>query len=120
MAQPAYRGRQCFDRRTAAGDLSVLRTRSRILGAALYTRDGELFATYQQPGVHVSFPDHPEPNGYTVAGDQMALFRRVVENNEPIGTVYLRTLYSPYDRLRDYLTRAAYSLVNAPGPDGTF
>ena len=23
------------------------------------------------------------------------------------------------DRLRDYLTRAAYSLVNAPGPDGT-
>ena len=24
------------------------------------------------------------------------------------------------DRLRDYLTRAAYSLVNSPGPDGTF
>lgn len=24
------------------------------------------------------------------------------------------------DRLRDYLTRAAYSLVNAPGPGGTF
>ena len=24
------------------------------------------------------------------------------------------------DRLRDYLTRAAYSLVNTPGPDGTF
>ncbi|MEW1955174.1 globin [Terrabacter sp. NPDC080008] len=24
------------------------------------------------------------------------------------------------DRLRDYLTRAAYSLVNAPAPDGTF
>ncbi|WP_323099638.1 globin [Intrasporangium sp. YIM S08009] len=24
------------------------------------------------------------------------------------------------DLLRDYLTRAAYSLVNAPGPDGTF
>lgn len=24
------------------------------------------------------------------------------------------------DRLRDYLTRAAYSLVNAPGRDGTF
>jgi hemoglobin len=24
------------------------------------------------------------------------------------------------DLLRDYLTRAAYSLVNTPGPDGTF
>jgi hemoglobin len=24
------------------------------------------------------------------------------------------------DLLRDYLTRAAYSLVNSPGPDGTF
>jgi hemoglobin len=24
------------------------------------------------------------------------------------------------DMLRDYLTRAAYSLVNTPGPDGTF
>jgi len=92
------------DRRTASGDLSVLRTRSRILGAALYTRDGELFATYQQPGMKIPFPDHPEPNGYSVAGDQMVVFRRVVENNEPIGTVYLRTLYRPYDRLRDYLT----------------
>ena len=24
------------------------------------------------------------------------------------------------DRLRDYLTRAAYSLVNTPGPDGVY
>jgi hemoglobin len=24
------------------------------------------------------------------------------------------------DRLRDYLTRAAYSLVNTPGPDGAY
>jgi signal transduction histidine kinase/CheY-like chemotaxis protein len=92
------------DRRTAAGDLSVLRTRNRILGAALYTRDGELFATYLQPGVRIGFPEHPQPNGYAVEGDQLVLFRRVVENNEPIGTVYLRTLYRPFERLRDYLT----------------
>jgi signal transduction histidine kinase len=92
------------DRRTAAGDLSVLRTRTRILGAALYTRDGELFATYARPKVRIAFPEHPEPNGYTVEDDQLVLFRRVVENGETIGTVYLRAIYRPYERLRDYLT----------------
>jgi signal transduction histidine kinase/CheY-like chemotaxis protein len=28
----------------------------------------------------------------------------VVENGEPLGTIYLRALYNPWDRLRDYLT----------------
>jgi signal transduction histidine kinase/CheY-like chemotaxis protein len=92
------------DRRTAADDLSVLKSRARILAAALYTVDGELFATYTQPGVQVTFPEHPSPNTYTIEDDHLVLFRRVVENGEPIGTVYLRSLYRPYERLRDYLT----------------
>jgi len=92
------------DRRTAAGDLSVMKARTRILATALYSRDGELFATYVQPGADVTFPAHPEANGYRVEDDQLVLFRRVVENGEPIGTVYMRALYRPYERLRDYLT----------------
>ncbi|HET9576465.1 MAG TPA: ATP-binding protein [Usitatibacter sp.] len=99
------------DRRTAAGDLSVMKARARILAVALYTREGELFATYNQPGVKVAFPTHPEPNGYRVDDDHLVLFRRVVENGEPIGTVYLRALYRPYERLRDYITIIAGVMV---------
>jgi signal transduction histidine kinase len=93
------------DRQTAATDLTLMKVRPRVLAAALYTRDGDLFATYTKPGfAALAFPARPEADGYRVDGDQLSVFHRVVEGGEPIGTVYLRALYLPWDRLRDYLT----------------
>ena len=93
------------DRATAEKDLSVMRVRPRVLSAALYTRDGKLFATYAKPGVKApEFAPAPLADGYTISGDEFVLFRKVIENGEPIGTVHLRSLYQPWDRLRDYLT----------------
>jgi signal transduction histidine kinase/CheY-like chemotaxis protein len=93
------------DHDTAAADLSALKMRPRVLAAALYTRDGELLATYTKPGMDTPpFPLKPEADGYRIDGDQLLLFRRVVEGGEPIGTVYLRALYLPWERVRDYLT----------------
>jgi signal transduction histidine kinase len=92
------------DRRTAANDLKALRARADVLGAALYTRTGELLATYEKTGAPpVEFPAQPGADGYRIEGSQLALFRRVVERGDPIGTVYLRAVYTPWDRLRDYL-----------------
>ena len=92
------------DRETATRDLAVLKVRPRVMAAAIYTRDGELFATYAKPFVvNPTFPARPEADGYRIEGDELLIYRRVVEGSEPIGTIYMRALYLPWDRLRDYL-----------------
>ena len=93
------------DKRDAERDLAVIQARPRVLAAALYTPDGKLFATYVRPGAQVPpFPASAQLEGYTIEDGQFALFRRVVENNEHIGTVHLRAEYDPWSRLKDYLT----------------
>jgi signal transduction histidine kinase len=92
------------DDRTAERDLSVMQVRPRVLAAAAYTREGRLFAKYQQQGTQPPpFPAQPGPAGYQVEGDHIVLFQPVVENNEVIGTVYLRALHQPWARLNDYV-----------------
>jgi signal transduction histidine kinase/CheY-like chemotaxis protein len=76
-----------------------------VLAAALYSRDGTLFATYIKPGAQVPpFASRPDKQGLVIADDQMALYRPVVENGEVIGSVHLRGSYRPWDRLKDYVT----------------
>ena len=93
------------DRRTAEKDLSMLQARPRIIAAALYTREGELFATYVAPGVlSRGFPAAAGSEGHVVHGGEIELFRRVVENGEAIGTIYMRATYDPFSRLLGYLS----------------
>ena len=93
------------DRVTAANDLKVMRVRPRVLAAALYKRSGELFATYTKDGAApLKFPDRAERDGTRIEGDQIVVVRHVIENGEELGTVYMRALYEPWARLRDYLT----------------
>ena len=100
------------DRRTAEKDLSVMQVRPGVLAAALYTRDGKLFASYVKPGsTQVEFPASPGADGYVIKDEELVLFRKVVENGEPIGTVHLRALYDPWERLQDYLAILAMVMV---------
>jgi signal transduction histidine kinase/ActR/RegA family two-component response regulator len=94
------------DRETAANDLKLVRVRPSVLQAAIYRQDGQLFATYSRgdAGELPAFPPHPQADGYRIEGGQLVLWRRVVENGEPLGTMYLRATYNPWARLRDYLT----------------
>ena len=92
------------DRGTAAKDLSLLKVRPFMLAGALYTRQGELFATYTKPGFEARFPRQPGPEGYSIHDDELLMFHRVVEEGETIGTVYLVAYYRPWSRLIDYLT----------------
>jgi signal transduction histidine kinase len=104
------------DRETTAKDLAVLRVRPRVMAAAIYTRDGDLFATYTKPNrTNEVFPARPESDGYRIEGDELLMYRTVVEGNEPIGTIYLRALYLPWDRLRDYLGILAAVMVASFG-----
>ena len=93
------------DRLTGANDLKVMRVRARVLAAALYKADGSLFATYTKEGTAAfRFPEVAEPDGVRIEGNEIVVVRHVMENGESFGTVYLRAIYDPWTRLRDYLT----------------
>jgi signal transduction histidine kinase/ActR/RegA family two-component response regulator len=106
LARASAPALQFDDRVTAANDLKLVRVRPSVLQAAIYRQDGQLFATYGRTdaGRLPDFPEHPSADGYRIEGDQLVLWRRVVENGEPLGTMYLRAMYLPWNRLRDYLT----------------
>jgi signal transduction histidine kinase/ActR/RegA family two-component response regulator len=93
------------DPRTAEKDLSVMRVRRDVLGAALYTRAGELFASYRRSGdIATELPRNPGRTGYTIEGNQIVVVQPMIENGEIIGTIYLRGSYDPWERLWTYLT----------------
>jgi signal transduction histidine kinase/ActR/RegA family two-component response regulator len=92
------------DPRTAEKDLSVMRVRGDILAAALYTRTGELFASYRRAGENITLPPGPGTVGYRIEGNQIVVVRPVIENGENLGSVYLRGAYEPWERLWTYVT----------------
>src|SRR5690606_29548901 len=71
--------------------------------AAIYTAGGELFATYRQNGNTQPFPERAAPRGPHIEGHAMTVFHPIVENNQLLGTVYLRAKYELADRVVDYL-----------------
>ncbi|HZQ60719.1 MAG TPA: ATP-binding protein [Casimicrobiaceae bacterium] len=92
------------DARSARENLALLKARPQILAAAIYSAKGRLFATYATDKAQDRFPTLPGTEGYEVVGDQIVLFHRIVENNEILGTVYLRATYGLMDRLTGYVT----------------
>jgi two-component system, sensor histidine kinase len=93
------------DHKAAEMDLAVMQVKPRVLAAALYARDGKLFATYgRASGPSPVFPEAPGADGYAIEDGELSVFRRVVENGEMVGTVFLRATYEPWGRLKNYLT----------------
>ncbi|HEX2139563.1 MAG TPA: ATP-binding protein [Woeseiaceae bacterium] len=91
------------DAAAATATLAMMSSRPVIDAAAIYTADGKLFATYRQIGNTRPFPDTAEARGPQVEGRAMTLFHPIVENNQLLGTVYLRAKYELADRVVDYL-----------------
>ena len=90
------------DRKAAEQDLGMLRGRPDIELAALYALDGTLFAAYARPG-RDGIPGRAGPPGYHVEGDAVSLFHPVVDANEDLGTVFLRSSAGLRGRIQDYL-----------------
>ena len=85
----------------AQGILSALRADSHIVAAALYDRDGSLFATYPESLLPSEVPAHPAPRGYGFGSAHLAGFQPVVENGRLMGTLYLRSdLEAIYSQLK--------------------
>jgi signal transduction histidine kinase len=94
------------DVRVARENLELLRYRPRVRAGAIYNARGKLFASFARDSDQ-TFPTLPEADGATIRGDDLVVFKRVVNDREILGTVYLRAAYQLWDRLLGYLGIAA-------------
>ena len=92
------------DAQAVKDDLQLLRNHPGISAAAIYAARGKRMGEYRgADGADQLIPALPEVDSERVNGNHLIVFRRVVENGEIVGTVYLNGRYDLMARLRDYL-----------------
>jgi len=101
------------DAKAARQNLAVLRVRPQILAGAIYTADGARFASYSQGAGAASYPARPGGPGYSIDQGQLAVYHRIVDNGEVLGTVYLRARYGVVGRMLDYAAILGVVLLGA-------
>jgi signal transduction histidine kinase len=93
------------DPKSAREYLALLKVRPKIAAGAIYNAKGKVFASYSRAGTSDrDVPSLPEFEGPHVAGNTIVFYKRIVENNEIQGTVYLKADYELLGRLTDYLS----------------
>jgi PAS domain S-box-containing protein len=90
------------DHVVAERNLSALRARPRVKIAAIYSQDGNLYASYVRE--NESAPPHVPPiAGVHVSGQRIEVAEPVVRSGESLGTIYLRAEYDVLARVVTYL-----------------
>src|SRR5215213_7715807 len=74
----------------AYGILMALKAEPHIVAAALYDRAGKLFANYPRDLARKSLPPRAEAAGYRFGRTHLEGFQPVVENDRPMGALYLK------------------------------
>jgi PAS domain S-box-containing protein len=91
------------DEKDARATLASLRADPRIATAALYDRQGKLFARFPAQEPVGAFPPAPGEVGASFDGGRVMLFEPVTEGKQQVGMVYLKSdRYPVYVRLRLY------------------
>jgi PAS domain S-box-containing protein len=88
----------------ANSNLALLSARPEVEAAALYNAKGALFAKYvRKDGTDHNLAVLPESDGARVEGNSLHVFRRIVDNGEIVGTIYIRAYYGFYERMWSYV-----------------
>ena len=90
------------DQRAAEETLSALGKDSRITLAAIYTKDGNVFATYRRHHLEEdAIPVGPRADGSALEGRRLIMFHQIILDQEKIGTLYIQAdTQEVYARLR--------------------
>lgn len=81
-----------FDNNAIAEDiLSALRAEPDIVAAAVYDTQGKLFAKYPSTVEADLLPRWPDNQGHHFTEGALVLFEPVIQDQKPIGTLYLRS-----------------------------
>lgn len=94
---------QFGDPDTAQEILDLLRIRPKIAAAAVYNARGNVFASYARSPQEDKFPKLPGEEGINVQGAKLIAYQRIVQDDQILGTVYIRADYELYDRVLGYL-----------------
>jgi signal transduction histidine kinase len=101
------------DAKVARDNLAVLRFQPKVRAAAIYNERGILFASYASPGTDPRFPALPAIDGISTAGREVMAYRRIIDEGQIVGTVYLLADYELYDRLLGYAALAGVATLVA-------
>ena len=93
------------DPRSVGEILSALKAEQNLVAACVYTKDGELFAMYDNANGPKTFaPPTVQMERHYFSDKSLHLFRRITQEGEFIGTVYLESdLKALYSRLHRYV-----------------
>ncbi|MGH9774944.1 MAG: response regulator [Candidatus Acidiferrales bacterium] len=70
--------------------LTALHAKGHVVFAAIYGKNGEVFAKYSRDPAQADFsPPAPGPDGSAVAGEHKILFQKIILKDDPIGTIYI-------------------------------
>ncbi len=91
------------DTKSAQNDLASLRADPRIVAAALYDRQGRLFARYPAQALASEFPPAPVRDGWQTEAGRVVVVEPVTDGGTRLGTLYLKSSLHPlYRRLQMY------------------
>jgi signal transduction histidine kinase/CheY-like chemotaxis protein len=98
------------DRRAAEETLAALRADQRILLAAVFDKDGALFARYLRRGASSGSADL-RPVGQSFEGDTLLLVRPIILDGETIGFILVRSsLATAYGHLKRNVTVIVFTI----------
>lgn len=102
------------DKKDAMETLSSLRLEPQIVAAALYDKNGRIFAWYPPSEPAASFPGVPTGEGHRFEGGHLLFFRRVVRDKTVLGRLYLKSdLRFFYSRIKIYSAIAALIMLGS-------
>lgn len=90
------------DARVARENLAILRLQPKIRAAALYTGNGELFASYSSGTDYRTVPRRPSQDSSLIDDGDLLVFKGIEDQGRIVGTIYLRARYELTDRLWSY------------------
>jgi signal transduction histidine kinase len=93
------------DPHTGARNLSLLRAKPTIRAAALYDTRGALFTTYVRDGLldTSEIPGKASPDQARISADAVVVWKRILGEQEPLGTIYLKADYDAGEHMQGYL-----------------
>ncbi len=105
-----------FDNRKDATEiLSALSAAKNIVQAAIYAKDGTVFATYLRPGERdLILPPAPSGDAHTFDFNGLYLFRPILHDGERIGSIYIQSdLHELHSHLAWYavIALAAFAIA---------
>ena len=93
------------DIESASMNIRALAAQPNIEAAAVYTLQGELFATYTAEGAsheHKEIPQKPLETGFYFDGGHVNVFQPIVYDDEHAGTIYIKTnLNALFQRIKN-------------------